>query len=145
MPSACAPRLLVPCCWPPKLRITWCTKEFHSARRTTSSAKCCAKPKSKMSHGRRCLLKRSREYLRHLKPISRTASASRRLLPRKKLPAEPRRKASATPSRIWNCVSTKKPPKQEPSHEHANCGPRTKNRAPRGGSEVPSVSVALTP
>src|SRR5258708_20967833 len=55
-----------------------------------------------------------------------------------------RPKGCAPPSRIWKHVSTKKPAKQEPSHE---CKPSYQtailSRSGCGGSEVPSGRGAL--
>src|SRR6266478_8366638 len=63
----------------------------------------------------------------------------------KKFPAARRRNPFGQRLRIWKHVSTKKPPKQEPSHEHANRKSISHSRRHCGGSEVPSGSVARAP
>src|SRR6266568_1987521 len=99
----------------------------------------------KVLRGPRCRSKRSGKSRLRLRPTLRVCLASTRRWPRKKLPAAPPRNPFGQLLPIWKHVSTRKPPKQEPSHEHANCKSTPHSRRHCGGSEVPSGSVARAP
>src|SRR5437762_11563695 len=105
----------------------------------TSSAKCSAKPRSKISRGQRCLSMGLRKSRLHLTVILRRAWALTQRLPRRKFPAELRPRALRRPSRIWKDVSIKKPSKQEPNHE---CKPGYEDRKSVGRERVESTREA---